>query len=125
MTSRDTFSNLPTAQHGLGLVKATVCRQECSFLADTGADISLPPYSVVEANHLSVLRHMVRQPVMVDGTALQCEGVTDATVTLGPRKVSSWFYVVRGLKYGILGTDVLASLEIQIDVARKRLYIDG
>ena len=68
---------------------------------------------------------MVRQPVMADGTALQCEDVTDATVTLGPRKVSSWFYVVRGLKYGILGTDVLASLEIQIDVARKRLYLDG
>ena len=68
---------------------------------------------------------MVRQPVMVDGTALQWEGVTDATVTLWPRKVSSSFYVVRGLKYGILGTDVLASLEIQIDVTRKRLYLDG
>ena len=39
-------------------------------------------------------RHMVLQPVM--GTAFQCEGVTDATVTLGPRKVSSSFYVVRG-----------------------------
>ena len=45
-------------------------------------------------------------------------GVTDATVTLGPFKVSSSFYVVRGLKYGILGTEVMASLEIQIDVAR-------
>ena len=51
--------------------------------------------------------------------------ITDATLTLGPRKVSSSFYVVRGLKYGILGTDVLASIEIQIDVARKRLYRDG
>ena len=61
------ISNLTTAQHGLILVKPTICRQECSFLVDTGADISLLPYSVVEANHLSAHRHMVRQPVMVDG----------------------------------------------------------
>ena len=60
----------------------------------------------------------------MDGTAFQCEGVTDATMTLGPRKVSSSFYVVRGLKYGILGTDVLASSEIPIDVDHKRLYLD-
>ena len=52
-------------------------------------------------------------------------GVTDATVTLGPRKVSSSFYVVRGLKYGILGTDVLASLETHADrCCPVNVYID-
>ena len=69
---------------------------------------------------------MVRQPIMVDGSALRCEGMTDMlTLTIGPSKISQSFYVVRGLEYGILGTDILAHLNVQIDVATKSLYLHG
>ena len=57
---------------------------------------------------------------MVDGCALRCEGMTDElTLTIGSSKVSKSFCVVRGLEYGILGTDILAHLNVQIDVAVK------
>ena len=69
---------------------------------------------------------MVRQPVMIDGSALQCEGMrNELTLTIGPSKVSKPFYVVRGLEYDILGTGILAHLNVQIDVATKSLYLHG
>ena len=69
---------------------------------------------------------MVRQPIMVDGSALRCAGMTDMlTLTISPSKISQSFYVVRGLEYGILGTDILAHLNVQIDVATKSLYLHG
>ena len=62
--------------------------------------------------------------VKVDGSALRCEGMTDGlTLTIGLSKVSKSFYVVRGLQYGILWTDILAYLNVQIDVAMKSLYL--
>ena len=45
-------------------------------------------------------------------------------IQLGSRGIRASFYVVRGISYGILGTDVLSSLAVQIDVANKRLFID-
>ena len=117
-------SNLTTAR--LILVRATFYDQNHAFLVDTGADISLLSYSVVEANNLTVRRRMVWQPVMVDGSALRCKGMTDElTLKIGPSKVSKSFNVVRGLEYGILGTDILAHFNMQIDVATKSLYLHG
>ncbi len=88
------------------MVRATIYDGNHAFLVDTEVDISLLPYRVVEANNLSVRRRMVQQPVMVDGSALQCESMTDElTLTIGTSKVSKSFYVVRGIEYGILGTD--------------------
>ena len=119
-------SNFTTASHGLILVRATIYDRNYAFLVDTGADVSLLPYSVVETNNLPLRRRMVRQPIMVDGSALRCEGMTDMlTLTIGPSKISQSFYVVRGLEYGILGTDILAHLNVQIDVATKSLYLHG
>ena len=45
------------------------------------------------------------------------------TLTIGPSKVSKSFYVVRGLEYGILCTDMLAYVNVQIEVATKSLYL--
>ena len=74
-------SNLTTARHGLILVRATIYDRNYAFLVDTGADISLLPYSVVETNNLPLRRRMVGQPIMVDGSALRCEGMTDMFFT--------------------------------------------
>ena len=106
------------------MVRATIYDRNHGFLVDTEADISLLPYSVLEANNLQVRRRMVRQPVKVDGAALQCESMTDELkLTISLSKVSKSFYVVRGLEYGILGTDIPARLNLQIDVATKSLYL--
>ena len=119
-------SNLTTARHGLILIRATIYDRNYAFLVDTGADIRLLRYSFVETNNLPLRRRIVRQPIMVDGFALRCEGMTDMlTLTIGPSKISQSFYVVRGLEHGILGTDILAHLNVQIDVATKSLYLHG
>ena len=55
---------------------------------------------------------------MVNGSALRCEGMTDElTLTIGLCKVSRSLAVVRGIKYGILETNILARLNVQINVA--------
>ena len=68
------ITNLAKALHRLIMVTANIDQQPLSFLVDTGADISLIPLDVVQMNHMTVRRNIVRQPIMVDGTTLQCEG---------------------------------------------------
>ena len=87
----------------------------------------MPSYAtaVVEGNKLAMTRRVARQPVMVDGTILRCEGMVNEFIRLGSRGIRASFYVVKGISYGILGTDVLSSLAVQIDVANKKLCMDG
>eukprot|EP00118_Oscarella_pearsei_P022187 m.253195 g.253195 ORF g.253195 m.253195 type:complete len:502 (+) comp40368_c2_seq9:3206-4711(+) len=68
---------------------------------------------------------MARQPVMVDGSELRCEGTSTANLRIGSKSFQHSFYVVRDMPYGIFGTDILAHLEVKIDVANKKLIIDG
>ena len=65
------------------MVTANIGQKPIPFLVDTGADVSLIPYDVVQSNQLPIRRNIVRQPVMVDvSTALRCEG-TIVTYTIG------------------------------------------
>ena len=59
------ITNLATALHGLIMVTPNIDQQPLSFLVDTGADISLIPLDVVQMNHMTVRRNIVRQPIMV------------------------------------------------------------
>ena len=92
---------------------------------DTGADISLIPLAVVQMNHMTVRWNIVCQPIMVDGTTLQCEETVVMSFQLGSQKVYSSFYVVKGIDYGVLGTDILSTLEVQIGIANRRLFLKG
>ena len=62
------ITNLATALHSQIMVTANIDQQPLSFLVDTRADISLIPLDVVQMNHMTVKRNIVRQPIMVDGT---------------------------------------------------------
>ena len=119
------ITNLATALHGLIMVTANIDQQPLSFLVDTEADISLIPLDVVQMNHMTVRRNIVRQPIMVDGTTLQCEGTVVTSFQLGSQKVYSPFYVAKGIDCGVLGTDVLSTLEVQIDVANRKSLLKG
>ena len=99
------------------MVTARVGKEQCPFLVDAGVDVSLLSYDVVEANRLVMQRQVARQPIMVDSTVLRCKGMVNEFIQLVSRGIRASFYVVRGISYGILGTDVLSSLAVQIDVA--------
>ena len=96
------------------MVTANIEQKPDPFFLDTGVGVSLIPYDEVQSNQLPVRRNIVRQPVIVDGTALRCDGTS---LQLGSHKVHSSFYVVQGIEYGIMGTDILSTIEVQIDVA--------
>ena len=77
------ITNLATALHGLYNYGD---QQPLSFLVDTGADISLIPLDVVQMNHTTAKRNIVRQPIMVDGSTSQCEETDTYVVSVGISK---------------------------------------
>ena len=83
------IANLTT--NGSIMVTARVGKGQCPFLVDTGADVSLLSYDVVEANRLVMQRQVVRQPLMVDGTVLRCEGLVNEFIQLGSRGIRASF----------------------------------
>ncbi len=60
---------------------------------------------------------------MVDGTTLQCEGTVVTSFQLRSQKIYSSFYVVKEIDCGVLGTDILSTLEVQIDDANRKLFL--
>ena len=138
---------LSASLHGLLRVAAHLKNSGSHpFLIDTGAEISLllsswtdlasvsrrfPPRKRLETDartdsaEMKWNRHLARQPVMVDGTSIRCEGTVTTSLQLGPREVTAQFYVVPGISDGILGMDILAKLDLQIDTGSRRLFIDN
>ncbi len=64
-------------------------------------------------------------PVMVDGTTLQCEKTVVTSFHLGSQMVYSSFYVANGTDCGVLGTNILLTLEIQTDFSNRKLFLKG
>ena len=82
------------------MVKAKIRDKNYPFMIDTGAEVSLIPFNVVEDYHLQIKSCVARQPVMVDGTNLRC-GLTSTNLCLGSRSVYCNFYVVKDIECGI------------------------
>jgi hypothetical protein len=118
-------SNLTFSVHGLLLVNGTIEGQETAFLVDTGADVSLLPADVVQKGGLCMQSHVAQQPIMVDGSAIQCDGLVTVTVTVGRCQIYGKFFVVEDIPYGIFGTDILGPLNAQINVGEKTLILNG
>ena len=76
-------------------------------LSDIGAEINLLPAKFAKKN---VQRQPNRRPVMVDGTGVQCRGMTTATIAIGQQVTPATFYIVEGVEIGILGLDALGKL---------------
>ena len=95
------------------------------FLVDTGAELSLIPTSLVSNIKGKINQQLSRQPVMLDGSSIRCEGTVTCRIRLGPRDISAQFYVVPGITEGILELDTLSHLDLQIDTRTRRLLIDG
>lgn len=99
--------------------------QETAFLVDTGTDVSLLPADVVQNGGFCMQRHVAQQPIMVDGSAIQCDGLVTVPVTVGRCRIYGKFFVVQDIPYGIFGTDILGSLNAQINVGEKTLILNG
>ena len=85
-------TSLTTNVHGFIMVTAIIGKEKCPFLVDTGADVSLIDYDVVEGNKSAMTRRVARQPVMVEeGSAKGMEHTIpltdDASVTCRPRRL--------------------------------------
>ena len=99
--------------------------QQSPFLVDTEADTSLITLDVVQIKHMTVRRNIVRQPITVDCTALQREVTLATSFQLGYQNVYSSFHVVKRIDCGVLGTDILSTLEVQINAANRKLFLKG
>lgn len=94
-----------------------------SCLCDTGAEINLLPAQFVKKHAMKMEGQPTRRPVMVDGTGVQCRGLTTATITIGKQVMPTTFYVVDGVEIGILGLDALGKLQTKIDTATGQLVM--
>ena len=84
------------------------------FLVDTGAEISLIPASLASNIKGKINRQLSRQPVMVDGSSIRCEGTVTCRIHLELRDTSAQFYIVPCITEGILGLDTLPHLDLQL-----------
>ena len=83
------------------------------------------PSALATKANLKLNQYVARQPVMVDGSSIPCQGTATATIQLGPRQTTTQFYVILDIKEGILGMDALAELDLQIDTKSRRLLTGG
>ena len=99
---RSTLNALP-ADYGLIMVDIYLDNKPITCLCDTGAEINLIPASFAKKHALRIEKQPSTRAVMVDGTGVQCMGLTTATITIGRRVTSATFYIVEGVHIGILG----------------------
>ena len=79
-------------------------------LCDTGAGVNLLTFRFANRHGL-LLNNLDRvKPVSVDQTPVNCSGVTFTSVKIGTSRVSTKFYVVEGIDYGILSFPLLSQL---------------
>ena len=79
--------------------------------------MNLLPDEFAEKHCLSLKPVNDVQPVIVDQTLVQCTGVTDVHIQVGPHQQFSNvnFYAVHGIEYGILSFPLLSQLGTVID----------
>ena len=109
------FSTLSAAVYGLDDSGTYhVVGTQYPFLVDTGAVISLIPSTVAKEALLKVDQRLPRRPIMVDGSSSCCEGTASTDLDVGPSRTPSTLYVVPNIQRGILGMDILSTLNLQL-----------
>ena len=93
-------------------------RQKCSFLVDTGADISVLPVNTTQRYHPSD-----SFVYAANGTKINTYGRQRLHLSLGLRRDFSWEFTVADVQHAILGADFLSHYELLPDL-RNRTLVD-
>lgn len=88
------------------------------FICDSGAEISVLP-TVVAETHGMEMRPTQKRVEMANGTDAKCQGVVQATVKVGTNICLLNFFVVNGVRNGILGLDALGKLGVTLNTRGK------
>ena len=81
---------LAVEKHGLLRVDEQLGRPGYHpFLVDKGAEISLIPASLASNIKGKINWQLFRQPVMVEGSSIRCDGTVTCRIRLGPRDISA------------------------------------
>ena len=107
------------------MVDITLDNKPITCLCDTGAEINLIPASFARKHGMRIEQLPSTRPVMVDGTGVQCVGLTTATITIGEQVTSATFYVVEGVQIGILGLDAVGKQQTKINTTTGQVVMGG
>ena len=94
-------------------------------LCDTGAEVNLLPLRFANRHGLLLNNLDGVKPVSVDQMPVNCSGVTFTSVKIGTSRVSTKFYVVEGIDYGILSFPLLSQLGAIIDCNKNTVSVNG
>lgn len=92
----------------------------CSFLIDTGADISVLPKSYAPQTSSSSDLCLYA----ANGTKINTFGTRLMSLDLGLRRKFTWMFVIAGVERPIIGVDFLKHFNLLVDVRNGRI-IDG
>ena len=87
------------------------------FLVDTGAVVSVIPAPSPQVTH----RHPAYDLLAADGTPIPSYGTHTLHLSLTPREVFTWDFVVAGVTHPILGLDFLTKFDLLVDSRRRHL----
>lgn len=107
------------------MVNTLINNRKLNLLCDTGAQINLLPHDFAVKYCGPITVYVGQKPVSVDGSEVKCTGVVSAKITVGNRVITSLFYVMKSLEYGILGMALLKQLGANINAATGSMSVDG
>ena len=114
-----------SAHSQLLMTDILVNNKKLRCLCDTGAEVNLLPLRFANRHGLLLNNLDGVKPVSVDQTPVNCSGVTFTSVKIGTSRVSTKFYVVEGIDYGILSFPLLSQLGAIIDCNKNTVSING
>ena len=107
------------------MVNALINNRNLKLLCDTGAQINLIPHEFALKHCGRITTYMEQKPVSVDGSEVKCTGVVHAELKVGDKIITTLFYVMKSLEYGILGMAALKQLGANIDTVTGSMFVDG
>ena len=107
------------------MVNALINNRKLNCLCDTGAQINVLPHAFAMKHCGRITGYVGQKRVSVDGSEVKCSGVVSAQLTVGDKVITSLFYVMKSLEYGILGMAVLKQLGANIDAGSGSMSVDG
>ncbi|EAL58701.1 gag-pol polyprotein [Wolbachia endosymbiont of Drosophila ananassae] len=88
------------------------------FLVDTGADVSIIPYSTIHKNIQNANRHTL---FAANGTEIKTYGTIRLTLDLGLRRPYTWNFVIADTNTPIIGSDFLHHYNLLVNIKEAKL----
>ncbi|GFW88814.1 transposon Ty3-G Gag-Pol polyprotein [Trichonephila clavipes] len=93
---------------------------ECQFLVDSGADVSILPWTKTKGECQASQYKLYA----ANGTEIPTYGLKILTLDLGLRRPFQWPFIIAKVERGIIGADFLQKFQLLIDLHNRKL-IDG